>query len=142
MANQTARFNLPDWIDHLSIEYAVKLMLFGFYGGTAPTGGTGIPSTTQPKQYSTSSSSAILTADGTVFTLAAGEAGSIQNQLTEPLYVKRGASCSATDFTYVLKACTAAKDGLGGTWYIDDWIGPISVCKSNATASYTATKLS
>lgn len=36
------QFTLPDWIDKLSIEYAVKLMLFGMFGGTAPSGG-GLP---------------------------------------------------------------------------------------------------
>lgn len=40
-----AKYTLPDWIEQLSIESAVKLMLYGFYGGTAPSGGGGIPVT-------------------------------------------------------------------------------------------------
>ncbi len=50
MPGQKAQFTLPDWIDALSIEYAVKLLLFYFTGGTAPaasggSSGINIPAT-------------------------------------------------------------------------------------------------
>ncbi len=36
------KFTLPDWINEISAEYALKLLLYGIFGGTAPTG-TGLP---------------------------------------------------------------------------------------------------
>lgn len=36
-----AQYDLPPWIDKLSIEDAVKLMLFGWFGATAPASGGG-----------------------------------------------------------------------------------------------------
>ncbi len=38
---------------------------------------------------------------------------SIQNQSTNILYVKCGASCSSSDYTWTLKACSATADGTG-----------------------------
>lgn len=38
------RFTLPDWIYNLSFEEALKLLLYGAFGSTAPTG-TGVPTT-------------------------------------------------------------------------------------------------
>lgn len=35
----TSQYNLPSWIDKLSIEDAVKLILLGFFGTTPPSGG-------------------------------------------------------------------------------------------------------
>lgn len=87
------------------------------------------------------SSFAIQTADQTVFTLAAGEVGFIQNLSADaPLAVKYGASASTTSLNFVLKACTAASDGGGGAYKIDDWIGVVSVAKMTGTASYLAYK--
>lgn len=34
----TSRYEFPDWIYRLSIEDSVKLLLLGFFGGTAPSG--------------------------------------------------------------------------------------------------------
>ncbi len=39
------QYDLAPWIDALTIEDAVKLMLQGFFGSTAPTPGEGIPVT-------------------------------------------------------------------------------------------------
>lgn len=36
-----AQYTLPAWIDRLTIEDAVKLLLLQFTGGTAPSGGGG-----------------------------------------------------------------------------------------------------
>ena len=40
---------------------------------------------------------------------------SIQNQSTNILYVKTGASASTSDYTWTLKACTSTADGTGGS---------------------------
>lgn len=42
-------------------------------------------------------------------------AWSIQNQGTNPLYVKLGASASSSDYTYILAAGTGAANGTGGS---------------------------
>lgn len=104
------------------------------------TATTPIPTT--PKQLTgTPSSFALLTADGTVFTLAAGEIGFIQNLSSDaPLAVKYGASASTTSLNFILAAGTAASDGKGGAVRIDDWVGVVSVAKMTGTASYLAFK--
>lgn len=96
----------------------------------------------QAKQYTgVPSSFAILTTEGTVFALAAGEIGFIQNlSAADSLAVKKGASASATSFNLVLQSGAAADDGHGGTVEIDDWIGVVSVAKIGAAARYIAWK--
>jgi hypothetical protein len=81
------------------------------------------------------------TADATVFTLAAGEVGFIQNLSADaPLAVKKGAAASTSSFNFILAKGTAASDGTGGAIRIDDWIGVVSVAKMTGTASYIAWK--
>lgn len=87
------------------------------------------------------SSFALQSADQTVFTLAAGEVGFIQNHSADaPLAVKYGASASTISLSFILKACTAAADGSGGAVRIDNWQGVVSVAKMAGTASYSAWK--
>jgi hypothetical protein len=106
------------------------------------TNGKAIPVASADKQYAgVPSSFAIRTADGTVFTLAAGEIGFIQNLSADaPLAVKLGASASTTSLNFILKASTAASDGTGGATAINNWIGVVSVAKMTGTASYLAYK--
>ncbi len=96
----------------------------------------------QTKQYTgVPSSFTIQTADQTVFTLAAGEKGFIQNLSADaPLAVKKGATASTTSLNFILAASTSASDGTGGAVSIDDWIGVVSVAKMAGTASYLAWK--
>lgn len=95
----------------------------------------------QTKQYTgVPSSFAILTADATVFTLAAGEIGFIQNLDDAALAVKKGASASTTSMSYLLAPCSAALAGDGGAVRIDDWVGAVSVAAMSGTASYLAYK--
>lgn len=42
MPGTNQRYVLPDWIENLSFEHALKLLLFGAFGQNAPTG-TGVP---------------------------------------------------------------------------------------------------
>lgn len=80
------------------------------------------------------------TAGGTVFTLAEGERGFIQNLDDAALAVKLGASASTSSFSMILQAGTAASDGKGGFVIIDDFIGAVSVAAMSGTASYIAWK--
>jgi hypothetical protein len=84
--------------------------------------------------------STVGTADATVFTLAAGEVGFIQNLDDAALHVKLGTGCTPSDFHYVLKAGSAAADGLGGFLDVNDYAGPVSVAAAAGTASYMAWK--
>lgn len=88
---------------------------------------------TAAKQYTTVSNAAAITSDGTVFTLAAGEKGFIQNLNNTAVYVKYGASASSSSFSFVLKAGGAANDGQGGSATIDDFIGPVSISGVTST---------
>ncbi len=83
---------------------------------------------------------AIDTANQTVFTLAAGEVGFIQNLDDAALAVKLGASASTTSLSMILQAGTAADDGKGGFTYITDYTGAVSVCAMSGTARYIAWK--
>ena len=84
------------------------------------------------------SNSTVGTTDATVFTVAIGEVGFIQNLDDAALHVKLGASCSTTDYHFVLKAGSAAADGNGGFLEIDDYTGVVSVAAAAGTASYMA----
>jgi hypothetical protein len=82
----------------------------------------------------------IATADATVFTLAKGEVGFIQNLDDAALAVKLGASASTTSLNLILQAGTAADDGKGGFTYITDYTGAVSVAAMSGTARYIAWK--
>lgn len=70
----------------------------------------------------------------TVFTLAAGEVGYIQNTSgTNPLFVKLGASATTSSYNQVLKAGSGAADGNGGVIVIDNYIGAVSVAGTTPT---------
>lgn len=98
--------------------------------------------TTIPRQHQVDpSDSTIQDSDQTVFTLASGEVGYIQNLATVGLAVRYGAGASPTSLCFVLNGGTGASDGTGGSLKIDDWIGPVSVAAMSGTASYLAWKL-
>lgn len=97
--------------------------------------------TSPKKTTSVPSSATIASADGTVFTLAEGERGFIQNLSADaPLAVKYGTAASTISLHLILAACTAASDGKGGFIMIDDYTGVVSVAKMTGTASYVAWK--
>lgn len=90
---------------------------------------TGVPSTFTP-----------VTSDGTVFTLAAGEIGFIQNLDDAAVYVKKGASASNSSFSFVLAACTVTDDAKGGAVRVDDWIGAVSIAAATGSPRVAAWK--
>lgn len=83
---------------------------------------------------------AVATAHATVFTLARGERGFIQNLDDAALAVKLGASATTSSFSMILQAGTAADDGTGGYVAIENYIGPVSVIAMSGTARYIAWK--
>lgn len=98
--------------------------------------------TTVAQQYDTVSNASPITADGDVFTLAAGEKGFIQNLDDAAVYVRYGTGASSSLFQFVLKAGTAANDGNGGSVVIDDWIGVVSIAAAAGSPRVIAYKLS
>lgn len=103
-----------------------------------PVGNTGV----SYAQKTITTAPVIKTADETVFTLAAGQIGILQNQDDAALYVRYGGAASSTEYHYVLPACVAAKDGTSPALVIDSWIGIVSVAAAAGTASYTANVIS
>jgi len=88
----------------------------------------------------TPSTDAIATANDTVFTLAAGEIGFIQNLDDAALAVKFGASASTTSLHMILQAGSAADDGKGGFVYITDYVGAVSVAAMSGSPRFIAWK--
>lgn len=76
----------------------------------------------------------------TAITIAAGEIGFIQNLAAAALYVKYGTGASSTSLSYILKGGDAAADGLGGSAYINDHIGVVTVAPASGTSNYVAWK--
>lgn len=100
-----------------------------------------LPAGAPQTQYSgVPSSFAFRTANETVFTLAAGEVGFIQNCDDVALAVKKGAAASPTSLSMILKGCSVADDGSGGYTIIKDWVGVVSVAAMAGTARYLAWK--
>lgn len=95
-----------------------------------------------PKQYTTVSTATPITADGTVFTIAAGEKGVIQNLDDAEVYIKLGASASSSSFNFVLPASTSANDGTSPPYQIDDYIGVVSIAAATGSPRVSAYKLS
>ena len=82
----------------------------------------------------------IATANATVFTLAPGEVGFIQNLDDAALAVKLGASASTTSLSMILQAGTDADDGKGGFTYITDYTGVVSVAAMTGSPRFIAWK--
>lgn len=67
-----------------------------------------------------------------MFTLAKTERAMIQNLATSPLFVKLGTGASATSANIVLPACTFASDGSSPAFFIEGYVGDVSVYSSAA----------
>lgn len=92
-------------------------------GGYSVTAGTPVAS----RQYTNSTTNTIVTSDGALVTIAAGQKAFVQNLDDAAVYVRYGTGASASNFTFVLKAGTAANDGTGGSAIIDDFAGIVSI---------------
>lgn len=103
---------------------------------------TGDSVTAYAKQYTTQSTFTPVTGAGTVFTLAAGQKGVIQNLAAAALYVKYGATASSTSFSFILPACTLASDGTSPPFVIEDFVGVVSIKAAASTESAIAYILS
>ena len=111
----------------------------GFRDPAAAAAGT---PTTVAQSANAPSSFTVGTSDGTIFTLAAGEIGFIQNLDDAALAVKLGASASTTSFNFLLKAGIVADDANGGSTTIDNFIGAVSVAAMTGSPRYIAWKRS
>lgn len=92
MPGNSTRYTLPDWIENLSFEHALKLLLLYFTGGTVPpaSGGGGIPSAPQ-----TVTSSPHNLAASTTITIPAGAKGWTVTCITGTLSITCGTTASA-----------------------------------------------
>lgn len=88
-------------------------------GGVNPSGAV------SPRQYSTVTNS-IITSNGGGFTIPAGGKALVQNWDDEAIFVKLGPNVTTTDCSFILAAGTAANDGKGGSFMIDDYTGPVT----------------
>ncbi len=62
----------------------------------------------------------------------------IQNHAATILKIKFGAGASTSDYDVILKACTVAADGTGGSISVEDFPdSQVISCYSAATPSYT-----
>jgi hypothetical protein len=89
--------------------------------------------TAMPSRAS-SATSALVTTDGTA--LAANDNRSwfnIQNLDDAAVYVKLGAGATNADFSFVLKAGTAANDGLGGAFFDDSYTGIVTIAAASGS---------
>lgn len=73
---------------------------------------------------------AIQTSSGDIGTVANEQTVFVQNLGTSPLFIRKGTGASATVFHVCIGGGTADDDGTGGTAFINDWIGVISVYSS------------
>lgn len=92
------------------------------------------------KQYATPSNFTPSTTSGTALTVEYGERGFIQNLAAAPLAVKFGSSAATNSFSLILKAGSSANDGNGGSVYVDDYLGTVSVIAMSGTENYIAWK--
>tara|TARA_S200002703_G_scaffold98035_1_gene84722 strand:- start:351 stop:671 length:321 start_codon:yes stop_codon:yes gene_type:complete len=96
---------------------------------------------TRPLQSEAAPSTATpVTSDGTVFTLAGGESGFIQNLDDAAVHVKLGTGASSSSLHYTLNAGDAADDGKGGYLVIDDYVGAVSIAAASGSPRVLAWK--
>lgn len=89
-------------------------------GGVQAAGGV------MPRQYSTVTNQ-IISTNGGGFSIPAGGKALVQSWDSEAVFVKLGPNVSVTDASFILKAGTGVDDGNGGSYMIDDYVGPVTV---------------
>lgn len=95
-------------------------------GSQTPSGGFSTGSGPSSQQYTTVTNT-LITSNGGGITIAAGQKALVQNWDDEAIFVKFGPNVSTTDCSVILAAGTAANDGKGGSYMIDDYSGPVTV---------------
>lgn len=91
--------------------------------GGVPLDTSGVPITAL--QY-TGSTNTIVTSNGTAIVVPVGKKALVQNLDDAAVYVRYGATASASNFTFLLKAGTAVNDGNGGSYMVDDFAGTLT----------------
>lgn len=112
----------------LSDNVVQQVQPVAIMGSIAMDGGItsqGSLATTQ-KQYTTATAS-IVTSDGLAGAIATGGKMTLQNCGTAAVYVKRGTGASSSSFNWILSACVAQDDGVGGSCVIDDFVGQVTI---------------
>jgi hypothetical protein len=96
-----------------------------------------------PSPQGSVSNSSIVTSNGTVFAASVSAVErSIQNLQTTVLYVRRGASASASNFDWALPACTDQDDGTSAPILIDNYFGVISIFAASGSPRAVCSELS
>lgn len=127
----------------ITAEQGILAKLPASLGAKAPSASlsaVGAQSSAAPTNAATTPFT-VLTADGDVFTLAAGEIGYIQNHDDAVLNFKLGTGASPSSLSGRLKACVAQDDASGGDITIKSWIGVVSVAAVSGTPRYSAWKI-
>lgn len=64
----------------------------------------------------------------------------LQNADDAATYVAlNGTTASNTNFSLVLKACTATDDGNGGSYMIDNYVGPVTIAAATGAPRLAVT---
>lgn len=85
-----------------------------------------------PHAHTTPSNATITGTGGDLFTMVQGDSAFIQNLGTSTLYVRRATGATTTGFHLILKGSAVQDDGTGGSVFIDDHIGVVSVTGTSA----------
>lgn len=80
----------------------------------------------QSRQFGTVTNT-VITTNGQAFSIPLGGKALIQNWDDEAAFVKFGPNVSTSDCSIILSAGTAANDGKGGSYMIDDYTGTVTV---------------
>lgn len=85
-----------------------------------------------PHAHTTPSNATVTGTGGDLFTMVQGDTAFIQNLGTTTLYVRRATGVTTTAFHLILKASAVQDDGTGGTVFINDHTGVVSVTGTSA----------
>lgn len=86
-----AQYTLPDWVEKLSFEHALKLLLFGFFGNTVPSGSGGITTS----QSSVTQATSVIVPQSTSQVIPIGAKEWTVSVLTGTVTVNGAAGCPA-----------------------------------------------
>jgi hypothetical protein len=108
--------------DNVVAQVQPVLILGSINAQGGVTAGGGISN----RQYSTVTNTLIVT-NGQAFTIPAGGKALVQCWDDEPVFVNLGPGVTTSNASFILAAGTAATDGKGGSYMIDDYAGVVTV---------------